>query len=281
MDIDTSKIAFLRDSTSGASLTTVNTLTNGKPTSDAVSGSTYKAVVKDTDTTISAALANATTDKGDVTVSGSTVKVPWGATKITIPVTSTNANYLSALVNTSRDTTLYGEVAEANSNSITLDITNLVANKTIGSKAEVSLYSEQANASGTSDTISSKPVSFTLQVDYGAEHTLTYDAAGGTGANLPSATKYRTGTTITSFDGSTLVNNGNPFSRYLASWTEEDGTAKTALVKAGEPFTIPDADITFTALYSGIDGSKDTSTEGTYAYTIPFDADGGTFSDGT
>ena len=280
MDIDTSKIAFLRESTSGTSLTTASTITND-PTSAAFSGPTYKAVVESSDTTISATLNGATTDKGAVTVSGSIVKVPWGATKITIPVTSTNANYLSALVNTSRDTTLYGEVAEANSNSITLDITNLVNNKLVGSKAEVSLYSEQANASGTSDTISSKPVSFTLQMDYGAEHTLTYDAAGGTGTTLPSATVYKAGTIITAFDGSTLVNNGNPFSRYLASWTEEDGTAKTALVKAGEPFTIPDADITFTALYSGIEGSKDTSTEGTYTYTITFDADGGTFSDGT
>ncbi len=281
MDIDTSKIAFLRESTSGTSLTTVNTLTDGNPTSTACNGSTYKAVVKDTDTTISAALANAVTDKGAVTVSGSTVKVPWGATKITIPVTSTNANYLSALVDTANESTLYGEVAEAGSDSVTLDVTNLVNNKLAGSKAEVSLYSEQANAQGTSDTISSKPISFTLQVDYGTEHTLTYDAAGGTGATLPSAKTYKAGTTITSFDGSTLVNEGNTFSCWKAIWTNEDKTDHVAFIKAGEPFTIPDADVTLTALYGGIDIAKETSTDGTYTYTITFNTDGGVFTDGS
>ncbi len=278
MDLAVSSVSFVRPSTSSTTLDTSQAL-GGQPGSSMTSGNTYKLVVPDASLTTSPVLAGATTDKGAVTVEGSTIKVPYGSTTLTIPVaTGGGANYVSALANTYSGDTKYGVLAAASAGSATVDLSGLVRTSTVGSTAQVSLYAEDANGAGMTDGISATPSTFTVEVDYGDPHTITYDADGGTGTTLPASVAHRYGETLSAFDGSALAVDNKTFDAW--KMTLADGT--TQYIKAGQTFTMPDEDITLKACYQGVNATKDTDTEGVVEFEVTYTADaGGTVSPAT
>ena len=272
--LNSSNIAFFRNSTS-SSVSASATL-GSTPVQNANRGSSYKAAVKDSSMSVSAALtsANFGTDRGNVRIEGTTVHVPYGAKTLTINNVNRNGgNYLSALSST-QGARQYGILG--NSNTVKIDLTNLLSVNVLGSETTISLFSEQINGSGTSDKISANPFSFKIRISEAVPFKLTYDADGGSGTSLPATSEVKSGTSISLADGSLLQKEGNSFSRWLVTYKLSDEIYTTKLLmNSAQLFTMPYADVTVTALYSGISTGKDSRTEGQEKYLVTFDPNGG------
>ena len=278
--LNSSNIAFFRNSTN--SNANASSTLGSMPVQNANRGSSYKAVVKDSSMSVSAALtsANFGTDRGNVRIEGTTVHVPYGAKTLTINNVNRNGgNYISALSST-QGARQYGILG--NSNTVKIDLTNLLSVNVLGSETSVSLFSEQINGSGTSDKISTNPFSFKIRISEAVPFKLTYDADGGSGIDLPATSEVKSGTSISLADGSLLQKEGNTFARWLVTYKLSDEIYTTRLLmNSMQLFTMPYADVTVTALYSGISTGKDSTTEGQEKYLVTFDPNGGLWGTST
>ena len=99
----------------------------------------------------------------------------------------------------------------------------------------------------------------TQQAYAATTHTITYDADGGSGIDLPVKATQRTGDMIAIYDGTGLARTGDTFTFWKATWS--DGVEQE--VTLGEVIALRDADLTLTAQYAGATLSKDSTTEGT------------------
>ena len=184
------------------------------------------------------------------------------------------ANSLTALASANGNLR-YGNLGD--DNEVTLDITTLLKNRITGSSFDVALYVEKSINEGSSASISTQPVAFSVEVGVGEAHSLTYDADGGSGATLPAAMQVKAGSSVVLANGSTLQKAGNMFSRWVATYVD-DGAKVNLILKAGETFLMPDSDVVITAQYSGMQIGKGTATEGATNFIVTFDLNGGTMN---
>ena len=285
-DVDSSRIAFFRDSTSGASPVTDKQLGS---TPDYTLGmySTKKTVLKRTDVTVSLDVnktkkvankdvaANFATDRDanrdqQTIVKDGVVQVPWKSSTLTVKnVSTTNSTHISALASTSGGKR-YGLVASANATSVDIDLTTLMDVSNTGDEITISLYAENISKGQTSDSISQTPVTFKVKIIPGRQTNITYDfGTNGTGTlpNNSDPTKTLAGTTYAFGDGSNCyTKTGDPFSCWKVTYTLYDGETKIEKYFSGEQFVVPDTvdgKVLVTATYASMDVSKSTSTTST------------------
>ena len=288
-DLNPNSIAFLRDSTSTQSLETSKTV-GDVPKARAYYNDSVKSVVKSSNTQLSFDInsVNCSTDRDAgrnkcTVVDGTTIKVPWKSKELTLKnVTTENANYISALVQTSSNKK-YGVLAKADGTDVKLDLTNILSTSTIGEKITVSLYSELANDAGYSDLISETPVTFQIEVAPLAKQKIVYDINGGTGT-VPADTVACAGSQVEIADGSGLVSEkGDAFSRWELTYVPYGGTESThVLHRSKDTFVMPDATgdattgiITAKAIYSKVVAGKNTESGGKEYARVVFDSNQG------
>lgn len=150
----------------------------------------------------------------------------------------------------------------------------------MGSECEISFFAEQVNRSGVSDRISAQPVSMRIVVSEAVPFKFTYNIDGGSGADVARTSEVKSGTSFSLADGSLLQKGGSPFVKWLVTYKLSGDIYQTQLLlKSGQLFTMPNADVTATALYSGISFAKDSTTEGQEKFLVTFDPNGGLWGD--
>ena len=279
MTLNTTNIAFFRDAESSGAQ--VSETLGSMPTQNPKYQTSVKCVVKDSNLSVSPSFtaANFTADNGKTRIDGTTVHIPYGAKTLTINnINKSGGNYISALSSTD-GAKKYGVVG--NSNTIKIDLTNLVAVNVLRSEATVSLFAEQINGASTTDVISSKPFTFKIKVTEGVPYKVTYDLDGGSGVTIPKSFDVNSGTSISLADGTFLRKNNNAFSRWLVTYKlpEEDQQTKI-LMNSMQFFIMPYAEVTVTALYQNISAGKESSTIGKEKFILTLDANGGKWKDG-
>lgn len=283
IDLDTSKIAFFRDSTSNSDLA-VSTQLGSTPRASAGNGNNLKTVLSSDEQKISfdVKASNCSTDRDEgrnkiTTVKNSTVYVPWKSTELTLNnVSVSNASYISALVQ--KDTNKkYAVLAKAEDGQVKIDLTNLM--QWVGDKVSISLYAEEPSDAGWSDFISAEPITFDVEMAAASPQKIVYDINGGQGTT-PAETVANAGEEVNLADGSKLVSaTGNAFSRWEVTYTLYGETeAVTTMMHSQELMVMPDVTgdgttgvITAKAIYAG--GMKAAkSTDYVSSQTITFDS---------
>ena len=274
-NFDISKVAQWRQNVDVDTYVDGNLKVN-KLTQSALNGRTYKAVLCDENLSIGGDVSASSieTDRGKAVIVGNTIKIPYGAKTLKFKNLQTSGgNYISALSKNDA-TTKYGIVGQTN--SAIINLTSVLNNKVVGSTADIALFAEKINGVGESDFVSTGSLAFNLEVVHGDPHTLTYDANGGIGSNLPSSMQVKAGSTVVLANGSMLSQSGNVFSKWVVCYTNEAGDSVNIVANSAQAIVMPDSDVVVRASYSGVQIAKSTETQGQTNYIITWNLNGGT-----
>lgn len=277
-DFDKSKIAYVKPAASNSTPAISSTFSE-TPSSVAYAGDDKKLVIKSEEISITNNITSnqLTSDRqnSEVTYRDNTIYVPYDSKSLTLKsgiLNTSNASYISALIDKSgvkKYTTL-----GATTSDLTINLTDILDTKTVGSRQTISFYAEQVNAENFSDEISASPVTVNIEVAQGNEQSIKYNLDGGSGVAPTNAT-VRVGKLYMLEDGSGFFKETNKFSAWEMSYTPYGSDQETTrIVNSSESIVVPDTanqTISITALYSGIKASKTTETK-SKTYRIAWDS---------